>query len=87
MNDELQPQLKWYPSVLHMNKIITVAYEGEARFFHQRLILGIASIAAMFHHSRRMGEPRNGLFWTLTPDSDVYPEMLFSPVRNWFSVA
>ena len=59
--------------------MITVEYEEEARFFPQRLILRIASIAAMFHNSRRMGEPPNSFFWTLTPDVDVYPEMLSVP--------
>ena len=59
--------------------MITVEYEEEARFFPQRLILRIASIAAMFHNSRRMGEPPNSFFWTLTPDADVYPEMRLVP--------
>ena len=79
INDDLQPQLKRYPSVLHMDRMITVEYEEEARFFPQRLILRIASIAAMFHNSRRVGEPPNSFFWTLTPDVDVYPEMLLVP--------
>ena len=52
INDDLQPQLKRCPSVLHMDRMITVEYEEEARFFPQRLILRIASIAAMFHNSR-----------------------------------
>ena len=62
-----------------MDKMITVENEEEARFFPQRLILRIASIAAMFHNSRRMGEPPNSFFWTLTPDGDVHPEMLPVP--------
>ena len=63
MNGDLQPQLKWNPSVLDMDKMITVEYEEEAtRFFPQRLLLRIASTAAMFH-TRRMDEPPNGLFW------------------------
>ena len=56
MNDDLPSQLQWRRSVLHLDKMITVKFEEEARFCHQRLILGIASIAAMFHNSRRMGD-------------------------------
>ena len=79
MNDDLPPQLQRRPSVLHLDKMFTVEYEEEARFFHQGLILEIASIAAMFHNSRKMSEPPNSSPWTLTPDGDVYPEMLLVP--------
>ena len=59
-----------------MDKMIAVEYDEEARFFHQRVILRVASIAAMFYTSKEMDDPPNGRFWTLTPDGDVYPEML-----------
>ena len=30
----------------------------------------------VLHLQKRMDDPPNGRFWTLTPDGDVYPEML-----------
>ena len=45
-----------------MGKMIAVEYEEEARFFHQRVILRIASIAAMFYTSKEMDDPPNGAF-------------------------
>ena len=44
------PPLRRYPSVLGMGKMVAVEYEGEAQFFHQRLILRTASTAAMAQH-------------------------------------
>ena len=53
----------------------TVEYAEGARFFLQRVILRIASIAAMFYTSKRLDDPPSGRFWTLIPDGNVYPEM------------
>ena len=47
--------------------------------FHQRLILRTASTAAMLNTTGRMYDTPNGLFWILTPDGDVYPELLRVP--------
>ena len=80
MEGDRLPQLRRYPSVLDMGKMIAVKFEGEAGFFLQRLILRTASIAAMLHTSGRMCDP-NGLFWILTPDGDLYPELL----RVWLN--
>ena len=73
------PPLRRYPSVLDMGKMEAVEYEGEAGFFHQRLILRTASTAAMLNTTGRMCDSPNGLFWILTPDGDVYPEPLRVP--------
>ena len=62
-----------------MGKMIAVEYEEQGRFFPQRVILRIASIAAMFYTSKEMDDPLNGRFWTLTPDGDVRPDMLLVP--------
>ena len=79
MDGDQPPKLRRYPSLLDMGKIIAVEYEGEAGFFHQRLILRTASIAAMFNTTGRMRESPNGLFWILAPDGDVYPEIVQVP--------
>ena len=76
MEGEQPPQLRRYPSVLDIGKTIAVEYEEEAGFFHQRLIVRTSAIAAMFNATGRMCESPNGLFWILTPDGDVYPEIL-----------
>ena len=65
--------------MLDMGKMTALEYEGEAGFFHQRLILRTASIAAMLNTTGRMCDSPNGLFWILTPDGDVYPELLRVP--------
>ena len=78
MEGEQPPQLRRYPSVLDIGKTIAVEYEEEAGFFHQRLIVRTSAIAAMFNATGRMCESPNGLFWILTPDGDVYPEILQS---------
>ena len=54
------------------------------RFFHQKLILGIASMAAMFYNSRRMCEPPNSSSWTVTPNGDAHPEMRSVPSATGF---
>ena len=74
---EFQPQR--YSSVSVMGKMISVEYEEEARFFAQRVILRKASIHAMLCTSVAMDDPPNVRFWTLTPDGDVYQEMLLVP--------
>ena len=55
-------------------------YEGEAGFFHQRLILRTASIAAMLNTTgkdvRFSERPLPGF---PTPDGDLYPELLRVP--------
>ena len=71
MEGDRPPQLRRYPSVLDMGKMIAVEYEGEAGFFHQRLILRTASTAAMLNTIGRMCDSPNGFFWILTPDCDV----------------
>ena len=73
------PPLRRYPSVLDMGKMVAVEYEGEAEFFHQRLILRTAPTAAMLNTTERMCDSPNDLFWVLTPDGDVYPELLRVP--------
>ena len=74
---EFQPQR--YSSEFVVSKMIAVEHEEEAKFFPQRVIFRIVSIAAMFYTYKEMHDPPNGRFWTLTPDSDVYPEMLLVP--------
>ena len=58
-----------------MGKRITVVYAEETRFFTQRVILRTASIAAMFHTSKRLEDPPIGHVWTLIQDGNVSPEM------------
>ena len=79
MECDRPPQLRRYPSLLDVGKMIAVEYEGEAGFFHQRLILRTASITAMLNTTGRMCDSPNGLFWILTPDGDLYPELLRVP--------
>ena len=62
-----------------MGKMIKVECAEEARFFPQRVISRIASIAAKFYTSKRLDDPPSGRFWTLIPDGNVYPEMLLVP--------
>ena len=81
MEGDRPPQLRRYPSVLDMGKMIAVEYEGKAGFFHQRLILRTASIAAIINTTGRMCDP-NGLFWVLTPDGHLYPELLRVPAAT-----
>ena len=59
--------------------MVTVEYAEEARFFPQRVILRVASTAAMFYISKELDDPPSGRFWTLTPDGDLHPEMLLIP--------
>ena len=54
-----------------MGKMITVEHEDEARFFLQRAILRILSIAATLYTSKELDNPPNGRFWTISPDGDV----------------
>ena len=84
MEGDRPPQLRRYPSVLDNVKMIAVEYEGEAGFFHQRLILRTTSIAAILNTTGRMCDSPNGLFWILTPDGDVYPEILPVPLATGF---
>ena len=73
------PPLRRYPSVLDTGKMVAVEYEGETGLFHHRLILRTASTAAVLNTTGRMCDSPNGLFWILTPDGDVYPELLQVP--------
>ena len=79
MEGDRPPPLRRYPSVLGMGKMVAVEYEGEAGLFHHRLILRTASTAAMLNTTGKMCDSPNGLFWILTPDGDVYPELLRVP--------
>ena len=60
--------------------MITVEYAEEAWFFPQRVILVIASIAAVFYTSNELDVPPNGRFWTLVPDGNVLSRDALSPV-------
>ena len=57
-------------------KLLAVEYDVDEGFFQQRLILRTASTAAMFNTTGDMWDSSNGLFWILTPDGDVNPELL-----------
>ena len=94
MEDDRPPPLRRYPSVLDMGKIVAVEYEIETRLFHRRLILRTAPTAAMLNTTGRMCDFLNGVFWILTPDGDVYPELLRQgigtgslavPCPSWFN--
>ena len=76
MEGDRPPPLRRYPSVLDMGKMVAVECEGETGLFHHRLILRTASTAAMLNTTGKMC---NGLFWILTPDGDVYPELFRVP--------
>ena len=52
---DLELQLELYPSGSDVGKMITVEYAEEARFFPQRVISRIASIASMFHTFKKVG--------------------------------
>ena len=71
-------------SVFGMGTMITVEYAEEARFFPQRVIVWISSIAAMFCTSQELDDPPSGRFWTLSPDGDVHPETLLAPELTGF---
>ena len=79
MEGDRQPPLRWYPCVLDMGKMVAVEYEGETGLFHHRLILETTSTAAMLNTAGKMRDSPNGLFWILTPDGDVYPDLLRVP--------
>ena len=79
MEGDRPPPLRRYSSVLVMGKMAAVDYEGEAVLFHQRLILRTASTTAMLNTTGRVCDSPDGLFWFLTADGDVYPELIRVP--------
>ena len=62
--------------------MITVEYAEEARLFPQRVVLWVASIAAMFSTSKELDDLPSGRFWTLSPDGDVHPPTLLTPAAT-----
>ena len=84
MEGDRPPPLRRYPSVLDVCKMVAVEYEGEAGFFHHGLILRTVWTAAMLNTTGRMCDSRNGLFWILSPDGDVCPELLRVPPATLF---
>ena len=66
-------------ALLDVGKMVAVEYEGETRLFHYRLILRTASTAGMLNTTAKMCDSPNALFWILTLDVDVYPELLRVP--------
>ena len=75
---DLELQLLLCSSGFGLGKMITAEYAEEARFFLQRVISWIASIAAMFYTAKESDDPPNGRIWTLSPDGDVHPETLLA---------
>ena len=82
MEGDRPPPLRRYPSVLDMGKMVAVEYDGETRLFHHRRILRKASTAAMLNTTGKMCDSPNGLFWILTLDGDVHPELLRVPAGD-----
>ena len=75
MEGDRPPPMRRYPSVLDMGKMAAVECGGETGLFHHRLILRTASTAAMLNTTGKMCDSANRLFWILTPEGDVYPEL------------
>ena len=75
---ELELQLLLCSSGFGLGKMITAEYAEEARFFLQRVISWIASIAAMFYTAKESDDLPNG---------DVHPENAFSLSSNRARVA
>ena len=85
MEADPPPQLRRFPSVLDLGKLVAVEYDGEAGFLHQVLILRTAATAAMLNTTGRMCDSSSGLFWILTPDGDVCPELRRVPRAMGYS--
>ena len=73
------PQPRRFPSALDTGKLLAVGYDGDAGFFHRRLIQRRDSTAAIFNTDGETRDSSNGLFWILTPDGDVYSGLFLVP--------
>ena len=79
MEIEPLPQPRRLPSALDVGKMVAVEYDEEAGLFHQRLILRTAPPCSI-----PAARCAIHLFWILTPDGDVYPELLQVPRATGF---
>ena len=75
---DLKVLLEVHPSVSYLGEMITVEYEEEARFFPQSDFEDSFDSGHLLHF-KKLDDPPSVRFWTLIPDSDVYPEMPLVP--------
>ena len=67
------PQLRRFPSVLDLGKLVAVEYDGEAGLFHQRLILRTSSTAAMLDTTGMMCDSSRGCVGFSHPTATCIP--------------